>query len=70
MPRGRRRPDPLAGIWDSEIVAILETVPGRRPICIRTQILLATFPPRPTHAEAARWDLAAPHSPKQVVIFP
>ena len=23
-PRGRRRPDPLAGIWDSEIVPMLE----------------------------------------------
>jgi hypothetical protein len=22
-PRGRRRPDPLAGVWDSEIVPIL-----------------------------------------------
>ena len=23
-PRGRRRPDPLAGVWDSEIVPMLE----------------------------------------------
>ena len=29
-PRGRRRPDPLAGIWDSEIVPILKATPDIR----------------------------------------
>jgi hypothetical protein len=29
-PRGRRRPDPLAGVWDSEIVPMLEAAPGIR----------------------------------------
>jgi hypothetical protein len=29
-PRGRRRPDPLAEIWDSEIVPILKAAPGIR----------------------------------------
>ena len=33
-PRGRRRPDPLAAIWDSEIVALLEAAPGLRPVSI------------------------------------
>ena len=31
-PRGRRRPDPLAPYWDSEIVPILKAAPGIRVI--------------------------------------
>ena len=38
-PRGRRRPDPLAAIWDSEIVPMLEAVPGLRPVSIVTEML-------------------------------
>ena len=38
-PRGRRRPDPLAAIWDSEIVPLLETAPGLRPVSIMTEML-------------------------------
>src|SRR6202011_2772973 len=37
--RGRRRPDPLAAIWDSEIVPMLEAVPGLRPVSIVTEML-------------------------------
>src|ERR1700733_8781117 len=33
-PRGRRRPDPLIAIFDSEIVPMLEAAPGLRPIGI------------------------------------
>jgi hypothetical protein len=33
-PRGRRRPDPLAGVWDSEIVPMLTAAPGIRAIAI------------------------------------
>src|SRR3984957_13400078 len=33
-PRGRRRPDPLVAIFDSEIVPMLEAAPGLRPIAI------------------------------------
>jgi hypothetical protein len=29
-PRGRRRPDPLADVWDGEIVPILKSAPGTR----------------------------------------
>jgi hypothetical protein len=29
-PRGRRRQDPLAAVWDSEAVPLLKSVPGRR----------------------------------------
>src|SRR5271166_52393 len=33
-PRGRRRPDPLAGVWDSEIVPMLQAAPGIRAVAI------------------------------------
>ena len=33
-PRGRRRPDPLAEIFDSEVVPLLKAAPGVRPIAI------------------------------------
>ena len=36
--RGRRRPDPLAGVWDSEVVALLKSVPGLRPVAIFDEI--------------------------------
>jgi transposase InsO family protein len=32
--RGRRRADPLAGVWDSEVVPLLKDAPGLRPIAI------------------------------------
>jgi hypothetical protein len=33
-PHGRRRPDPLAGVWQSEIVPLLEATPGLRAVAI------------------------------------
>jgi hypothetical protein len=33
-PRTRRRPDPLAGVWQSEIVPMLEVAPGLRAVAI------------------------------------
>jgi hypothetical protein len=33
-PRSRRRPDPLAGIFDEVVVPMLEAAPGLRPIAI------------------------------------
>ncbi len=33
-PRGRRRPDPLVDVWDSEIVPILKATPGIRAIAV------------------------------------
>jgi hypothetical protein len=33
-PRGRRRPDPLIDIWDSEIVPMLRAAPGLRSVAI------------------------------------
>lgn len=37
-PRGRRRPDPLAAIWDSEIVPILRAAPGIRPVAVLDEL--------------------------------
>ena len=37
--RGRRRPDPLASVWDSDIVPLLAATPGLRPIAIFEEIV-------------------------------
>jgi hypothetical protein len=37
-PRGRRRPDPLAGVWDAEIVPMLEATPDLRGVAIFEEI--------------------------------
>ena len=36
---GGGRPDPLADIWDSEIVPMLERAPGLRPITILEEMM-------------------------------
>jgi hypothetical protein len=37
-PRGRRRPDPLEAVWDSEIVPMIANAPGLRPIAVLEEI--------------------------------
>jgi hypothetical protein len=37
--RGRRRPDPLAGIFDTEVVPMLKAAPGLRSVAIFEEIL-------------------------------
>src|SRR6202162_3281809 len=37
-PRGRRRQDPLIAVWDSEVVPLLKSTPGLRPIAIFDEI--------------------------------
>jgi hypothetical protein len=37
-PRGRRRRDPLAAVWDSEVVPLLKNTPGLRPVAIFDEI--------------------------------
>ena len=37
-PRERRRPDPIAAVWDSEIVPLLKAAPGLRPVAIFEEI--------------------------------
>jgi len=38
MPRGRRRQDPLAAVWDSEVVPLLKSTPSLRPVAIFDEI--------------------------------
>jgi transposase InsO family protein len=38
LPRGRRRPDPLVDVWDSEVVPILKAAPGLRVVAILAEI--------------------------------
>ena len=37
-PRRRRRRDPLAAVWDSEVVPLLKSVAGLRPVAILDEI--------------------------------
>ena len=37
-PRVGRRRDPLAAVWDSEVVPLLQSTPGLRPIAIFDEI--------------------------------
>lgn len=37
-PRGRRRPDPLAEVWDSEVLPMLAAAPGIRPIAVLEEL--------------------------------
>ena len=39
QPRARRRPDPLEGIFNGEVVPMLEAAPGLRPIAVLAEIL-------------------------------
>lgn len=38
-PRGRRRPDPLADIFDAEVVWLLKAAPGIRPVDVFEEML-------------------------------
>jgi len=38
-PRGRRRPDPLEQIFDAEVVPLLQSAPGLRPVAIFEEML-------------------------------
>ena len=37
-PRDRRRPDPLLKVWDSEVVPLLKSIAGLRPVAIFDEI--------------------------------
>jgi len=39
QPRERRRPDPLAGVWQAEIVPMLEGAPGIRAVAVFGEIV-------------------------------
>lgn len=70
--RGSRRPDPLAGIFDEEVVPILEKTPDIRPIAVFDE-LLRRHPQLPTRVRRTlerrmkAWRLL--HGNDQPVIF-
>jgi hypothetical protein len=71
-PRGRRRPDPLAGVWDSEIVPMLEAAPGIRAVAIfeevcRRDLGIAPGVRRILERRIAKW--RALNGPNRDVIF-
>src|SRR5438132_977873 len=38
VPRGRRRPDPLAAVWDGEIAPMLQNAAGLRAVAVFDEI--------------------------------
>ena len=71
-PRGRRRPDPLADVFDTVVVPILESSPGIRPVGV-FQELMRRHPEldpgvrRTLERRVRLW--RAEHGPEQDVIF-
>ena len=71
-PRGRRRADPLAAIWDSEVVPLLQSAPGLRPIAVFEELRrrhpeLGAGIRRTLERRIRAW--RALHGPEQEVIF-
>jgi transposase InsO family protein len=71
-PRERRRPDPLAAVWESEIVPLLKGAPGLRPIAVfeemrRRHPELGGGLRRTLERRVRAW--RAQHGPEQEVIF-
>ncbi|WP_414476324.1 IS21 family transposase [Microvirga sp. M2] len=71
-PRGRRRPDPLQAVWDSEIVPLLQAAPSLRPVALFEEIVrrhpeLGTGIRRTLERRVRAW--RALHGPEQEVIF-
>lgn len=71
-PRGRRRPDPLAGIFDEEVVPMLQNAPGLRSVAIFEELMrrrpeLSPQIRRTLERRIRAW--RALHGPEQEVIF-
>lgn len=70
-PRGRRRPDPLAGFFDEEVVPLLESAPGLRPIAVFEELRRRhgdlPFARRTLERRIRGW--RALHGPEREVIF-
>jgi len=71
-PRERRRPDPLAGIFDEQIVPLLEQSPGIRPVALYEELMrrhpeLGPGIRRTLERRVRAW--RAVHGPDQEVIF-
>ncbi len=54
-PRGRRRPDPLADIFDSEVVPMLENNAGVRPVGVLQELMRRHPELDPGIAVASSW---------------
>jgi hypothetical protein len=71
-PRGRRRPDPLVDIFDTEVVPLLKAAPGLRPVAIFDEMLrrhpeLGSGVRRTLERRIRSW--RAIHGEEQEVIF-
>jgi transposase InsO family protein len=71
-PRGRRRPDPLAAVWESEIVPMLEAAPGVRAVAIFEEMCrrhpeIITGVRRTVERRISKW--RALNGPNREVIF-
>ena len=71
-PRGRRRPDPLSDIFDTEVLPLLKSSPGLRPVAIFEELLrrhpdLSVGIRRTLERRIRAW--RAEHGPEQEVIF-
>lgn len=71
-PRGRRRPDLLAAILNTEIVPLLQSAPGIRPIAVLDE-MLRRHPELPSNVrrtlERRIRDWRALHGEEQDVMF-
>ena len=71
-PRGRRRPDPLGGIFEEEIVPLLEASPGLRAVAVYEEMMrrhpdLSPGVRRTVERRVRGWK--ARHGPEQEIIF-
>ena len=71
-PRGRRRPDPLAGIFEEEIVPLLEASPGLRAVAVYEEMMrrhpdLSPGVRRTIERRVRAW--RAKHGPEREIIF-
>ena len=72
QPRARRRPDPLAGIFDQEVVPLLNESPGLRAVAVFEELRrrhpdLPLGVRRTLERRVRRW--RAVHGPEQEVMF-
>jgi hypothetical protein len=70
--RGHRRPDPLAGVWENEIVPVLKISPGLRAVAVFEELVrrhpeIGTGVRRTLERRIRTW--RAIHGPEQEVIF-
>ena len=72
LSRGRRRPDPLALVWEAEIIPMLQAAPGLRPFAVFGEMLLrhpelSAGIRRTLERRVRGWQ--ALHGPEREVIF-